>query len=104
MWLPPPRKGSPKRDLTKVEMVMTKRTLIRYQRVWPKSVRLSIQPYQKVGTNISKREEKGRILNCIVSKPKGCLYNQLNALRLLRSFPNGEEHSCVHKFKSYYKT
>lgn len=58
MWLPPWRKGSPKRDLTKVEMVMTKKTLLRYQRVWPISVRLSIQPYQKVGTNVSKREEK----------------------------------------------
>lgn len=36
-------------------------------RVWSKSVRLSIQPYQKVGTNLSdaQKGEKGRILNCI---------------------------------------
>ena len=71
-YLPhPPIKGSPKSycHLTKVEMVMTKKTLIipsRILRVWPETVRLSIEPSKKVGSNLSdaQKGDKGRILNC----------------------------------------
>lgn len=47
---------------------------------------LSIQPYQKVGTNLcdAQKGEKGRILSCIgILNPQDCLNHQLNALRLL---------------------
>lgn len=69
----PPIKGSPKSycHLTKVEMVMTKKTRIipsRILRVWPETVHLSIEPSKKkkVGSNLSdaQKGDKGRILNC----------------------------------------